>query len=160
MADRTRRSLAGRTKSRPHQIQRLQNHPARRPLELHGRGRRRLGTGSQRFHDRNKRRKDQTGLCADPDSRHPRRGRTPAGIPRHDENPLLFVRIRHIGHHIRQIGLQTGSRRNRHRPGAGNFGRQEYENRPGCRCRRTGPAAVRQTERQSISKDAKSVAAY
>lgn len=31
---------------------------------------------------------------------------------------------------------------------AGNFGRQEYENRPGCRCRRTGPAAVRQTERQ------------
>ena len=51
--------------------------------------------------------------------------------------PLLFVRIRHIGHHVRQIGLQTGSRRNRHRPGAGNSGRQEYENRPGCRCRRT-----------------------
>lgn len=98
---------ADRTGTRYRQIRRIQNRSSRRPLDLYGSGRRHDGAGPQRLHADARRAQDSSRIRPDPDSRHAGRGRTPARISGHDENPVLVLRLRHIGHHVRQGGLQT-----------------------------------------------------
>lgn len=133
---------ADRTGTRYRQIRRIQNRSSRRPLDLYGSGRRHDGAGPQRLHADARRAQDSSRIRPDPDSRHAGRGRTAARISGHDENPVLVLRLRHIGHHFRQGGLQTRPARSGSEHGPrdsarpSQSGRSRRGDRPAgaCRC--------------------------
>jgi len=139
---------ADRTGTRYRQIRRIQNRSSRRPLDLYGSGRRHDGAGPQRLHADARRAQDSSRIRPDPDSRHAGRGRTPARISGHDENPVLVLRLRHIGHHVRQGGLQTRPARSGSEHGPRDSARPSQSGRSRRGDRPAGPAAVRQAERQ------------
>ena len=146
MADRAARRRKYRKRPRPQPLLPLHHCPAQRALDLHSAGRNKKRTRPQRLYPARRRPENQTRLCPDRHSRHPRRRRPAARLSRHDGHSVFVLRIRILGADVRQSGLQTGCRRQRYPPGQRDSAEQNFGNRPRSHHRGIGLAAVCQTE--------------